>query len=92
MDGIRKTYLTNFLREKGVLTDNTMPFFKSKIWKFRSLLLGGRQFWVGSHIIVRPDADIDNDDHEWTWKTRIEDFFVHECKGLFRGFFSCAVF
>ena len=92
MYGIRRTYLTNFWREKGVLTDNTMSFFRSEIWKFRSLLLGGRQFWVGSHVVIRPDANINNDDHEWTRKARIEDFFVHECKGILEVFFLARYF
>ena len=66
MHDTQRTYLTNFWRGKGVLTENIMSFFRNEIWKFRSLLLGGRQFWVGRHVVVRPDADIDDDDHEWT--------------------------
>lgn len=92
MHDTRRTYLTNFWREKGILTDNTMPFFRNEIWKFRSLLLGGRQFWVRSHVLVRPDTDIDNDDHEWTWKARIEDLFAHECEGILEVFFLARYF
>ena len=88
----RRTYLTNFWREKCVLTDNTMSFFRNEIWKFKSLLLGGRQFWVGSHVVVRLDGDIDNDDHEWTWKARIEDFFVYECECILEVFFLARYF
>jgi hypothetical protein len=91
MHATRSLYLTKFWKEKNVLSDNTMSFFRNELWKFRSLLLGGGQFWVESHVVVRPDADIDNDDHVWMWKTRIKDFFVHECEGILEVFFLLVI-
>jgi hypothetical protein len=38
-------------------------------------------------VIVRPDTDIDNDDHVWTWKAKIKDFFVNDCEGILEVFF-----
>jgi hypothetical protein len=38
-------------------------------------------------VVVRPDADIDNDDHVWTWIAKIEDFFVNDCEGILEVFF-----
>ena len=87
MHATEKTYLMNFWKEKGVLTESTMPFFVTEIWKIRSLLVRGRRFWIGSHVLVRPDEDIGNEDHVWTWKAKVEDFFVHECQGILEVFF-----
>ena len=47
----------------------------------------GRRFWSESHVVGQPNEDIGNDDHVWTWKTKIEDFFVHECEGILEVFF-----
>ena len=46
----------------------------------------GRRFWIENHVVGQPNEDIGNDDHVWTWKTKIEDFFVHECEGIWKFF------
>ena len=86
MHATKRTYLMNFWREKGELIDNEMTFLNNEIWKFRSLLVRGWQFWIGSHVIVRPDGIIGNDDYVSTWKTKIEDVFMHECKNIWKFF------
>ena len=92
MHATRRTYLTNFWREKGVLTDNKMSFFINEIWKFRCKLVKGQRFRIGSHVVIRPNEDIGNDDHVWTWEVKIEDFFVHECEGILEVFLLVDIF
>ena len=29
---------------------------------------------------------MDNDNHEWMWNARIEEFFVYECEGILEVF------
>lgn len=87
-----KIYLINFWRDKGVLTDNNMSFFKDDIWKFRSMFLKRRQFWIGSFVIVRPDENVGNGKYLEIWKTKIEEFFVPECGGILVIFFAARYF
>ena len=47
-----KTYMLKYWRQKSVLTDNNAQFFRDDIWKFRSFLLKGREYWIGNLIFM----------------------------------------
>ena len=78
-----KTYMLKYWRQKSVLTDNNAQFFRDDIWKFRSFLLKGREYWIGNlNVVVTPDEEINNGDHRWMWKAKIEEFFILEFEGM----------
>lgn len=75
-----------------VLTDKNAQFFRDDIWKFRSLLFRGREYWIGSYVVVTPDEENNNGDHQCMWKAKIEEFFIHEFEGMQDVFFRGAYY
>ena len=92
MDAPTRLYLLQYWRDKGVLIDDTEQFFREDISYVRFVLLDGREYRVGSLVVVKPDVESDNTLHYWVWKAKVLNFFIHEFEGIQEVFFTAKYF
>ncbi|KAG0594924.1 hypothetical protein M758_UG122800 [Ceratodon purpureus] len=62
------------------------------IHNIRFILLGRREYRVGSLVVVKPDEESNNTMHHWVWKAEIVNFFIQEFEGVQEVFFTAKYF
>lgn len=55
--------------------------------KLCSLFFKGREYWIGSYVVVTSYEENNNGVHQWMWKAKVKEFFIHVFEGMHDIFF-----